>query len=1102
MSIQIRKRVLSMLLAAVLTLSLVPTAAFAMPVESWPCGDGWFAKCTSDGVLNLTRSANSTGTNVVLGNFYYQEIPMYSSYIHPTVINIPDGVVSLNLHNVYSNGGVFPGHAEEVSLPASLVHLGNDSMSNQNLRELTLPPNLNHIGNRALLGSRNLTSLSIPSGVRHIGVWAFAVSPNLKTVQLPETVDFLGGGAFHSCTALTSVNLPGNLTYIPDSLFQECRSLTNIQIPDGVTVIEDFAFTDSGITSISFPDGVVCIDHHAFQNTALSAIQLPEGLEAIGEETFLGTNLTEVTIPENVTYVGDRAFPAGKQFTVYGYRGTAAQWFAEGNDNTFIPLDDCGIDIDIKEEDVVHGTVKAGTVTEIVGSSFSKRINVAATLKSDNDTFHDILLTVLLPDGFSFEPDKLVTETEIKLSGTLSKDKERRVDLPAIYPIYLGDLTKEDGYRLRIRVQAMDSLDVPVSGSRTRAFFDPDEVTHTTTTRGPNLTGESYEFSLDSATGSGSTYNQDTALLATLLSDCAYDQESITQFLSDLGFSSLYGNWLWDYNLNNCGYYIAEKTIIEGGEIKHLIYVVCRGTIQALGEWLGNANVGIGDDHTGFATAAGTIQRNLAYYCDKDKYTPDNTIFLVTGHSKGAAVANLVGNWLNNQPGLAQKENTSIYTFATVNVNKSLTTEEAGLANNENSFNFVNYQDLIRNAPSMAHYGRYGHVYIFGFGDTPSGLTMYDDGFSTYPALGLTGENYTVNELLNGLMYSVNVQLDLSHKATLAAKVITALWGSLGYTELTGEQLASAVLNSHSLVTYYKAVRSGINSGPSYDEVNAKTEETVQFYQRRFWAIFAQGIDLAVQALLDLGEQVLRDLAAQALHDLATQPFHLFKCPVDIYVEDLDGNIAASTATGQLISDNGHVMIYTLGDMKLVAVDTRYQDRYTIRAEGYDSGTMTHCLFYTDEEGITRLQVRYDIPVQTGVSETLTAEGYLGDAGLYQTASDPEEISAIFNQLGDALLSDEPADDTLVCLYDLAKEPEPEPTPEPEPKPSEEPSDAPSPEPSEEPSQEPSAKPEPEPPVEQPNNKGGGGLTAILIIAVLLAAGACAVLYLKKKKQS
>jgi len=1097
---QIRKRVFCALLTAVMLVGLLPITAFALPYESWPCGDGWFAKCTSDGTMYLTKSPKSTATDVVLGDFYYQEIPMYSEYIHPTVIEIPEGIVSLNLHNITKNGGVFPGHAEVVSLPDSLQHLGNNSLSNQNLYELELPSGLNYIGAHALSGSRNLTTLSIPSGVRHIGFWAFADSPNLKTVQLPETVDSLGGGAFHGCTSLTSVNLPGNLTFIPDGLFQECSSLTGIQIPDGVTVIEDFAFTDSGITSVSFPEGVVCIDHHAFQNTALSDIELPDRLEAIGEETFLGTNLTEVTIPETITYVGDRAFPAGKQFTVYGYRGTAAQWFAEGNDNTFIPLDDCGIDIEIKEEDVVHGTVKAGTVTEIAGSSFSQRINVTATLRSDNDTFHDIVLTVRLPEGFSFESDELVTEKEIKLSGTLVKDNERRVDLPTIYPIYLGNLDKDDMYDLRIEVNAWDSVGAEAFGSRKCGFFDPDEVTHTTTTRGPNLIGESYEFSLDSATGSGTTYNQDTALLATLLSDCAYDQESITQFLADLGFSHLYGNWLWDYNLNNCGYYIAEKTIIENGEIRHLIYVVCRGTIQALGEWLGNANVGVGDDHAGFATAAGTIQHNLAYYCDKEKYTPDNTIFLVTGHSKGAAVANLVGNWLNNESGLTQKENVSIYTLATPNVNQNLTTEAAGLAGNENSFNFVNYQDLIRNSPSMAYYGRYGHVYIFGFGDTPLGVAMYDDGFSSYPALGLTRENYTVNELLNGLMYSVNVQFDLSHKTTLAAKVITALWGSLGYTELTGEQLASAVQNSHSLVTYYKAVRSGICSGPSYSEVNAKTEAAVRFYQGRFWAIFAQGIELAVQALYDLGEQVLLDLAAQALDDLTSQPFHLFKCPVDVYVEDLDGNVAASTATGQLISDNGHVIIYTLGDMKLVAVDARYQEQYTIRAEGYDNGTMTHCLFYTNETGISRMQVRYDIPVQTGVSEILSAEGYLGDASLYQTASEPEEINSIFNKLSDELLSNDPADDTLVTLFAPVEEPEPEPTPEP--------SQEPMPEPTQEPEPKPTDTPQPKPTEapalsdEEPDEKGGGAVTAIIILAVVIAAGACVFLFLKKKKKS
>ena len=121
-----------------------------------------------------------------------------------------------------------------------------------------------------------------------------------------------------------------------------------------------------------------------------------------------------------------------------------------------------------------------------------------------------------------------------------------------------------------------------------------------------------------------------------------------------------------------------------------LLAVVLRGTDSA--EWRGNMDVGRGSRHESFEKANQSLQNAVSAYISK--YQLDNIIFYVTGHSRGAAVANLFAEDLNRNaaPFESKESNIFCYTFATPN-NTTAPTKD------KNIFNFTFDDDFVPQVP-------------------------------------------------------------------------------------------------------------------------------------------------------------------------------------------------------------------------------------------------------------------------------------------------------------------------------------------------------------------------------------------------------------------
>ena len=159
-------------------------------------------------------------------------------------------------------------------------------------------------------------------------------------------------------------------------------------------------------------------------------------------------------------------------------------------------------------------------------------------------------------------------------------------------------------------------------------------------------------------------------------------------------------------------YTIASKTIGD----KYILYCVpVRGT-SGNSEWYSNFNLGNGKMHEGFDKASQNVLEQLNAKIEQDAEKEENTertrIVWFTGHSRGAAVANiLAGKYTDGQYNskgelLVEKEHVFGYTFACPAVSCGLTNKQL---NYKNIYNYNNGGDLIAGMPLEDWgYQRYG----------------------------------------------------------------------------------------------------------------------------------------------------------------------------------------------------------------------------------------------------------------------------------------------------------------------------------------------------------------------------------------------------------
>jgi len=174
-------------------------------------------------------------------------------------------------------------------------------------------------------------------------------------------------------------------------------------------------------------------------------------------------------------------------------------------------------------------------------------------------------------------------------------------------------------------------------------------------------------------------YNHDLAIWTAELSLLAYGRdnngegtnpEPIRTHLENLGFRDfVQENYTNPSNNHTVAYTIARRTTVVHESAKNVIVVAIRGTVTDEENISNIFAIGSEEVHVGFGAAMADLRLELTNYIIHHGlfYNPENNIILITGHSRGGAVANLLAADLNEREHLAHRGNIFTYTFAAPN---------------------------------------------------------------------------------------------------------------------------------------------------------------------------------------------------------------------------------------------------------------------------------------------------------------------------------------------------------------------------------------------------------------------------------------------------
>ena len=287
------KRCISLLLAVLMVLSMIPASVMASGTEALTQGE------TLQTNLVLPESDSIVDSGQCGENVYWKLFQ--------------DGLL-----DIYGSGEMYEywvSYDNEGSSPWSQSYWGV-------VRTVQINDGVTTIGGAAFYDCDRITSIKIPDSVTTIGKWAFYFCDGLTNVSIPSGVSFIGDQAFGLCDNLDKIYVDkDNAHYSSDdqgvlfnkqktTLIQAPGNISGYSIPDSVEVIADFAFDGCDLFVIDIPYGVSNIGKWAFAHCVnLSSVTIPNSVTTIGELAFYYCiNLKSVNIPDNITEIMEGTF--------------------------------------------------------------------------------------------------------------------------------------------------------------------------------------------------------------------------------------------------------------------------------------------------------------------------------------------------------------------------------------------------------------------------------------------------------------------------------------------------------------------------------------------------------------------------------------------------------------------------------------------------------------------------------------------------------------------------------------------------------------------------------------------------------------------------
>lgn len=312
------KRLLSLILAMVLTLSMVTTALAAeTDVVSGTCGND--ATWTFE---------NGTLTICGTGAIQFDEEPWADVWKQIEAIVIEEGITS-----IYRCSFLSLTNLKSVSLPQSLTAIGSQAFQGcDQLTQITIPKNVTYIGDvqgapASVFSGDTMTNIYVEEGNERYysvdGVLFDRMSNALVCYPMGRTAD--------------SYTVPNGIREIAYGALWFFRG-QNLVLPDGLVTICDSAFYGSEFTTLELPGTVKTIGSMAFTNCdRLTSITLPESVERVDASGFASCEALEtITVLNPACHLAASGDTLSSNSVIRGYPNSTAQKYAQQYGRDFV----------------------------------------------------------------------------------------------------------------------------------------------------------------------------------------------------------------------------------------------------------------------------------------------------------------------------------------------------------------------------------------------------------------------------------------------------------------------------------------------------------------------------------------------------------------------------------------------------------------------------------------------------------------------------------------------------------------------------------------------------------------------------------------------
>lgn len=955
------KKKICMILIINMLFSILPVSAFAeenSTVTSGSCGE------------NTTWEFDSaTGTLTINGSgemkeYYWDDQPWKSYMQDIQAIVITAGVTSVS-GNAFDNAiGL-----KNVSLASTIRSINYGAFSGcKQLKEIIIPDSVTTIesGAFALTG---LTSITIPAVTKldhredsGEGYTFFACN-DLENIYVDEAsilyssrdgVLYSKDGSELLCypagkTASEFV-IPNHVTHVANEAIGACDSLEKLVLGENVVY---YAGVDQcyNLKEIQLNDGLKTIAYVNGLSDLAEPVYIPASVTAIGGQ-FTAYSDNDIYFYGDAPEVDERFKDSGSELTedvtlyyIEGKSGwTTPKWNGyntktwDGNSE-----EDC---VEITKLKPANGAENVGCdssnppLFQITFDREPARINGEAVQLDENKEPFRIYRAE--DDELIYEESNDTDNTAGYSSNITSATGSKIVTIKPTNRNVL--LEKNTEYYITIGEGYMKFADGSVSPAVEKGDWsfrtkNPDvsivsDITIKTgddDTKNAVVTVEWKDSWFDNSSG---TYMHNLAIASMALSGASYVEsggkpasDGIQNALGSFGFdfdfmeSYNYGVERTESNNDLVSYTFAAKPVEDNGNVYTLVAVVIKGT-SGDEEWYSNFNIGQGSQHKGFMICAKDVMNNLEQYVADLGLDSSNAKFLVTGHSRGAAVANLVAKEITDSD-FAKARNVYGYTFAT----PAVAVDKNGAKYNYNNiFNIVNGEDFVTRVPlAQWNYIRYGIDFLL-----PS-RSYYGTGYEAVYNVMSTEYSSLVSKAFEPYNGTQKVDKLITDVLAVAPNVTSFYTNEVPITpDAYFRLLADCIVkgDSGSLVS--------LGGGSIYE---AYTPITVFFAVNHKFTprVFAAHSMATYYSWLDscTAEELFGDTAA-----LTTYWFKraTIACPVDVYVYDEAGNLVASVVNETV----GANILAVSVENGVKTIDMPNDQKYTIKIVATGEGNVTY----------------------------------------------------------------------------------------------------------------------------------------------------------------